>query len=94
MYEADVAVLDQEASRLSPELLPLLKKALQRDRKLRFANAGEFLAALTQAAENLALTLDDSALVPWLFQLGVLPQQSGLYALQIEALEDQREKPR
>jgi serine/threonine-protein kinase len=94
MYEADIAVLDQEASRLSPELLPVLKKALQRDRTLRFANAAEFLAALTQAAENLALTLDDSALVPWLFQLGVLPQQSGLYALQIEALEDQREKPR
>jgi eukaryotic-like serine/threonine-protein kinase len=94
MYEADIAVLDQEASRLSPEILPLLKKALQRDRNLRFANAAEFLTAVQDAARNLGLTLDDSALVPWLFQLGVLPQQSGTYALQIDVLEEQREKPR
>jgi serine/threonine protein kinase len=91
MYEADIAVLDQEASRLSPELLPLLKKALQRDRKQRFANAPEFLAAVLQAASNLGLTLDDSVLVPWLFQLGVLPAQSGMYALQLDGLDD-REK--
>jgi serine/threonine-protein kinase len=92
MYEADIAVLDHEASRLSPELLPLLKKALQRDRKLRFASAAEFLAALSQAADNLGITLADPALVPWLFGLGVLPLQSGMYALQIDAAEEQREK--
>jgi serine/threonine protein kinase len=92
MYEADIAVLDHEASRLSPELLPLLKKALQRDRKLRFASAAEFLAALGQAADNLGITLGDPALVPWLFQLGVLPSQSGAFALQIDGLDEPREK--
>jgi hypothetical protein len=92
MYEADIAVLYQEASRLSPALLPLLERALQRDRKLRFANAIDFLAAVTEAADNLGITLDEPALVPWLFQLGVFPQQSGAFALQIEPLEAQREK--
>jgi serine/threonine protein kinase len=92
MYEADIAVLYQEASRLSPALLPVLEKALQRDRKLRFANATEFLAAVTEAADKLGITLGDPALVPWLFQLGVFPQQSGAFALQIEPLEGQREK--
>ena len=92
MYEADIAVLYQEASRVSPALLPLLEKALQRDRSRRFASAADFLAALRQAAQQLQLTLDDRALVPWLFQLGVMPSQSGYYALQLEPLEEKREK--
>jgi len=92
MYEADIAVLYQEASRVSPTLLPLLEKALQRDRNRRFASAADFLAALEQAANALQLTLDDRGLVPWLFQLGVMPSQSGYYALQLEPLEERREK--
>ncbi len=93
MYEADIAVLDQEASHLSPELLPILKKALQRDRKLRFANATEFLLALQRAAYNLNVALDETTLVPWLFQLGVLPSQSGAHAIQLDVLEETRDKP-
>ena len=93
MYQADIAVLDHESSRLSPELLPILKKALQRDRSQRFANAGEFLAALTRAADRMGLELDEPALVPWLFQVGVLPSQSGTYALQLESRTEQVEKP-
>jgi serine/threonine-protein kinase len=93
MYEADIAVLDHESSRLSPVLLPVLKKALQRDRSSRFQSADEFLSALTLAAEKMGIVLDEPELVPWLFQLGVLPSQSGTYALQIDPLESQREKP-
>jgi serine/threonine-protein kinase len=94
MYEADIGILDHESSRLNPELLPVLKKALQRDRDARFANAGEFLVALTRAADRIGIPLDDAALVPWLFQEGVLPSQSGTYALQLEPLVDEQRKPR
>jgi serine/threonine protein kinase len=90
MYEADIAILDHESSRVHPEILPVLKKALQRDREARFANAGEFLLALMRAADRLGIVLDDGALVPWLFQLGVLPSQSGTYALQLDAQAEQR----
>ena len=48
--------------------------------------------ALRQAASQLQISLDDRALVPWLFQLGVMPSQSGYYALQLEPLEEKREK--
>jgi serine/threonine protein kinase len=97
MYEADIAVLDHESSRLNPALLPVLKKALQRDREQRFEDAAEFYAALTLAAQRMGITLGDPALVPWLFQLGVLPSQSGTYSLQLEPLLEtrhQQDKPR
>lgn len=84
MYEADIAVLHDESSRVNPALLPLLEKALQRDRAQRFQTAEEFFVALTRAADGMGLVLDEPALVPWLFQLGVLPSQSGTYALQLE----------
>jgi eukaryotic-like serine/threonine-protein kinase len=94
MYEADVAVLDHESSRLSSVLLPLLKKALQRDRADRFQSAEEFLEALTRAAETMGIVLDEPSLVPWLFQLGVLPSQSGTYSLQIDSVPASRDEPK
>jgi serine/threonine-protein kinase len=93
MYEADVGILDEESSQLNPVLVSLLKKALQRDRADRFQSAEEFLAALTQAAESLGVVLDEPSLVPWLFNLGVLPSQSGTYALQIDPLPARQDKP-
>jgi serine/threonine protein kinase len=94
MYEADVGILDAESSRLSPVLVSLLKKALQRDRADRFQSAEEFLAALTQAAESLSVVLDEPSFVPWLFQLGVLPSQSGTYSLQIDPIPVPHDKPK
>jgi eukaryotic-like serine/threonine-protein kinase len=94
MYEADIAVLEAESSRLEPALLRLLKKALQRDRTLRLQSATEFLAALTSVAQELGIVLDEPALVPWLFQLGVMPSQSGTYSLNIDpAQTNSRENP-
>jgi eukaryotic-like serine/threonine-protein kinase len=90
MYEADIAVLDEASSRVEPALLPLLKKALQRNKSARFQSASEFLSALTKAADGLGIVLDEPALVPWLFQLGVMPSQSGTYALQIDPRVDAR----
>jgi eukaryotic-like serine/threonine-protein kinase len=84
MYEADLAVLKEESARLEPPLLALLEKALHRDRSGRFQSAAEFLAAIGEVAGELGITLDEPALVPWLFQLGVMPSQSGTYSLQID----------
>jgi eukaryotic-like serine/threonine-protein kinase len=93
MYEADIAVLEEESSRLEPALVALLKKALQRDRARRFQTGSEFLAALSDVARELDIVLDEPTLVPWLFQLGVLPSQSGTYALQIDPAQTNRENP-
>jgi eukaryotic-like serine/threonine-protein kinase len=98
MYEANIAVLDDESSRINPILLPVLKRALQRDRAGRFQNAAEFHTALAGAAERMGIVLDEPSLVPWLFQTGVLPSQSGTYQLQIDPAQmdppqAQREKP-
>jgi eukaryotic-like serine/threonine-protein kinase len=92
MYEADIAVLDHESSRLNPALLPLLKKALRRDRTQRFQSAAEFHAALTRAADQMGIVLDEPALVPWLFQLGVMPSQSGTYSLHLDGLVETRHR--
>jgi hypothetical protein len=84
MYEADIAVLKEESARLAPPLLALLEKALHRERSGRFQSAAEFLASIVVVARQLGITLDEPTLVPWLFQLGVMPSQSGTYALQID----------
>jgi serine/threonine protein kinase len=95
MYEADIAVLKEESSRLDPALLALLEKALHRERSGRFQSAAEFLAAISDVARELRITLDEPSLVPWLFQLGVMPSQSGTYALQIDpgVQTNRRENP-
>jgi eukaryotic-like serine/threonine-protein kinase len=94
MYEADIAVLEEESSRLEPALLALLKKALHRDRSGRFQSASEFLVAVASVGRELDIVLDEPSLVPWLFQLGVMPSQSGTYSLQIDpAQTNSRENP-
>jgi eukaryotic-like serine/threonine-protein kinase len=90
MYEADIAVLEEESASIEPALVELLRKALQRDRSKRFQTATEFLAALSAVAEQLQVVLDERSLVPWLFQLGVMPSQSGTYSLQIDPAEESR----
>jgi serine/threonine-protein kinase len=92
MYEADLGVLDQHAGSIHPELLPVLRKALERDRARRYQDASEFSSTLERAASNMGLVLDDTALLPWLFKLGVLPSQSGTYELKLDpgALDDAR----
>jgi serine/threonine-protein kinase len=94
MYEADLAVLEEEASRLEPALLVLLKKALQRDCASRFQTAEEFLAAISEVADVLDVELDEPTLVPWLFQVGAIPSQSGTFSFQLEpAQTNAQEKP-
>ena len=90
MYEADIAVLEEESSSIEPALVALLKKALQRDRSKRFQSAAELSAALGAVAADLGVVLDERSLVPWLFQLGVMPSQSGTYSLQIDPAETNR----
>jgi serine/threonine-protein kinase len=90
MYEADLAVLDQESERLPPAIVELLRKALRKDRAQRFQTASEFLVALATVAQQLGVVLDEPSLVPWLFQLGVMPSQSGTYSLQIDPAQTNR----
>jgi serine/threonine-protein kinase len=90
MYEADIAVLEEESASIEPALVALLKKALQRDRNKRFQSATEFSAALATVARDLGVVLDERSLVPWLFQLGVMPSQSGTYSLQIDPAQTNR----
>jgi serine/threonine protein kinase len=94
MYEADLAVLDEEASSLDPALLKLLKKALQRDREGRFQTAAEFLTAISKVAQELGVLLEESTLVPWLYEVKAIPSQSGMYPVQIDPGQtNPREKP-
>ena len=90
MYEADLAVLDEESERLPPVIVELLRKALSKDRAQRFQTAAEFLVALATVAQQLGVVLDEPSLVPWLFQLGVMPSQSGTYSLQIDPAQTNR----
>jgi eukaryotic-like serine/threonine-protein kinase len=90
MYEADIAVLEEESSRLEPALVTLLKKALQKDRSKRYQSASEMLIAISRVANELGIVLDEPALVPWLFQLGVMPSQSGTYSLSIDPAQTNR----
>jgi serine/threonine protein kinase len=94
MYEADLAVLDEEASSLEPALLKLLKKALQRDREGRFQTATEFLTAISKVAQELGVQLEEATLVPWLYEVKAIPSQSGMYPVQIDPGQtNPREKP-
>ena len=83
-------MLEEESASIEPALVELLRKALQRDRSKRFQSAPEFLAALSAVAEQLHVVLDERSLVPWLFQLGVMPSQSGTYSLQIDPAQTNR----
>jgi serine/threonine-protein kinase len=92
MYEADLRVLDEQADSIPPELLTVLRKALERDCHNRFQSAEAFSGALAVAALRMGVVLDDAALLPWLFKLGVLPSQSGTYELKLDpsALDENR----
>ncbi|HTV20678.1 MAG TPA: serine/threonine-protein kinase, partial [Polyangiaceae bacterium] len=96
MYEADLAVLDEEASRLDAALVVLLKKALQRDREARFQTAGEFLAAIYRVAAELGLELE-SSLTAWLREQNVMPATSGTYSFSFgqaqQSPQSQQRKP-
>jgi hypothetical protein len=71
-----------------------LKKALQRDRESRFQTAAEFFEAITQVAQELGVLLDESTLVPWLYEVKAIPSQSGMYPVQIDpAQANPLEKP-
>jgi serine/threonine protein kinase len=84
MYEADLSVLHEHAQLIPTELMPVLRKALERDSDHRFQTAEAFARALDDAAARMDIVLDDAALLPWLFKLGVLPSQSGTYELKLD----------
>jgi serine/threonine protein kinase len=84
MYEADLSVLHERAALIPNEVMPVLRKALERESDNRFQTAEAFARALDDAAMRMGIVLDDDALLPWLFKLGVLPSQSGTYELKLD----------
>jgi eukaryotic-like serine/threonine-protein kinase len=95
IYEANLSVLDRHASELAPIVEATLRKALSRDPVFRFQDAVEFAGALREIARELDLHLGDSAIVPWLSSLGILPSRSGtherLLQVQPEPPDDDRD---
>lgn len=84
MYEADVRMLDDESVGIDPALLPIVKRALEQDRRKRFQSASEFRVALEGARQQLGFADDEPSLVSWLLTLGLVPSQSGTYALKLD----------
>ncbi len=80
MYEADLGELDRYAAH-SPELLPVLRRALSRDPASRYQNAADFAAAIEAVARSLGHDLDDRSLMSFLHERGVLSAHSGTYSL-------------
>jgi len=84
MYEADVRVIEQASSGIDRALIPVVKKALSRDRRDRFRSAAEFRQALAESRRALPPSRQRPGLVSWLLELGLLPSQSGTYALKLD----------
>jgi eukaryotic-like serine/threonine-protein kinase len=77
IHGADLTMLEMHGTELRPDLLGILRRALQREPKARFESAQEFADALRQVARDAGIALNDTELVPWLSGLGVLPSVSG-----------------
>jgi eukaryotic-like serine/threonine-protein kinase len=78
IYEADLRVLDRNASTLPADVVATLRRALARGADDRFQSAHEFAEALRRVAGAARIPISDGELVPWLSSLGILPSQSGV----------------
>ncbi|MCB9590387.1 MAG: protein kinase [Polyangiaceae bacterium] len=77
IYDGDLGVLERHGSALPPVLHELLRRALARDPRDRFAGAREFREEVHAAMARLGLAPNDTVLLPWLHEARVLPNQSG-----------------
>ncbi len=77
IYDGDLGVLERHGSALPQVLHDLLRRALARDPRDRFAGAREFRAEVHAAMARLGLAPNDTVLLPWLHEARVLPNQSG-----------------
>jgi len=87
IHEADVSNLDKYGHGIPPEVLDVVRAALQRDRNQRYANAAAFALAIQNASERLGVpAADHLELVSWLSAVGALPSRSG--TLPAQRVED------
>ncbi|MGE0327216.1 MAG: protein kinase [Polyangiaceae bacterium] len=77
IYDGDLGVLERHGAALPPVLHELLRRALARDPRDRFAGAREFREEVHSAMARLGLAPNDTVLLPWLHEARVLPNQSG-----------------
>lgn len=78
LYRGDLGALDSVS--LPGEVRALVARALAHRPRERFQSAREFIEAIGAVARSAGVELDDSALVPWLHEMGVLSGSSGTRA--------------
>ena len=77
IFEADLRVLVEFRDTIDSQLFEILGTALARRPDDRFSSAREFADALADFGRRRGMALNDSALVPWLSELGAIKFSSG-----------------
>lgn len=78
IHDADLGVLERHAQGMRPDLLGMLRRALAREPRDRFASADGFADSLRAVARAAGVSLSDSDLSGWLYELGIMPGTSGV----------------
>ena len=78
IHDADLGVLERHAAAFPVELMRVLRRALCRAPADRFETADQFAEALRLVARAAGLSLSDGELCVWIYELGIMPKQSGL----------------
>ena len=73
IHDADLGVLERHAQGMRPDLLGMLRRALAKHPRDRFASADEFADSLRAVARAAGVSLSDSELSGWLSELGIMP---------------------
>lgn len=77
IHDADLRVLRSYGGHLPPVIHDLLHTALAREPSERFGSAEVFLEALRSVASDCGVSIGDEEFMPWLWNLGIIPSQSG-----------------
>ena len=94
MFEADLGVLTKQGQNLDHRVRELLTRALARDPMDRFQSAAEFRCALESTAAELHISLLEGDLLAPLYELGLVPAQSGVWpTFTAPRAEEDREGP-
>jgi hypothetical protein len=86
IHEADLSNLDKYGHGIPPDVVTIVRTALQRDREKRYASAADFALAIQSASERLGMAAGPLELVSWLSAVGALPSRSG--TIPIQRVED------
>ncbi len=85
IHDADLSVLERHSAGFPVELMRALRRALAKAPADRFQTADQFAEALRLVARAAGLSLSESELCVWIYELGIMPKQSGLRPAVAEA---------